>query len=123
MLNRGSSSSSSNMGKQIIIDVTWLRPLKLIGIMNLLCGLICFLFSLILQSWVVSDEKKNLQFYMGLWKQCQKPSKEVLDNGGRYGVFNETGEEQDEYEWECVASPLYKGKCCCCCSCVTHDWF
>jgi len=85
------------MGKLVVIDITWLRPLKLIGIMNVLCALLCFIFSLALKDWVISDEKKKYQFYMGLWEQCQKPSKNLP----------QTSEIEDEFF--CQASGVFAG--------------
>lgn len=88
------------MGKEIIIDITWLRPLKLIGLLNLLCGLICFVISMLLQDWVVSDENENSQFTLGLWNQCTKRARS-----------NQTEAEADkeELDWKCKPSGTYEG--------------
>jgi len=88
------------MAKEIIIDITWLRPLKLIGILNLLCGLICFLISILLKDWVISDEKENSQFYMGLWQQCMKQSDVII-------ASNATTPSSGEDDWECMPSAAY----------------
>ena len=88
------------MAKEIIIDITWLRPLKLIGILNLLCGLICFLISILLKDWVISDEKENSQFYMGLWQQCMKQSDVII-------ASNATTPSTGEDDWECMPSAAY----------------
>ena len=91
------------MAKEIIIDITWLRPLKLIGILNLLCGLICFLISILLKDWVISDEKENSQFYMGLWQQCMKQSDVTIPGEAT------TTPPGDEEGWECMPSAAYAG--------------
>ncbi|XP_002119341.2 transmembrane protein 47-like [Ciona intestinalis] len=79
------------MGKEVIIEISWLRPLKLIGLANLLCGIIVFIIAMLLEDWVVSDENENFQYYMSLWKKCKKiPPPEV------------EREEGVEAEWECL---------------------
>lgn len=49
--------------------MSWLRPVKLIGIANLICGLICYILVICLQDWVVSDEKANLKYHMSIWSK------------------------------------------------------
>ena len=59
------------MTKEIVLEISWLRPLKLIGLANLLCGIIAFILSMILQSWVETDEEEDdNHYYMGLWTYC-----------------------------------------------------
>jgi len=59
------------MAKEVILSVSWLRPVKLIGIANLICGLICYILVICLKDWVISDEKENLQYYMSIWTKWQ----------------------------------------------------
>uniref|UniRef100_H2Z8C1 Transmembrane protein 47 n=1 Tax=Ciona savignyi TaxID=51511 RepID=H2Z8C1_CIOSA len=79
------------MAKELIIEISWLRPLKLIGLANLLCGIIVFIISMILEDWVVSDENENFQFYMCLWKKCKKIQ-----------PLAATRETAVEADWECL---------------------
>jgi len=89
------------MAKEIIIDITWLRPMKLIGLLNLICGLICFIISIALEDWIVSDEKKDSQFYMGLWNKCVK--RDVVKTNETTLEELEAGAE----EWRCEPAAVY----------------
>merc|ERR1712183_997591 len=92
---------SAVMAKTIIIDITWLRPLKLIGILNLLCGLLCFIISLALEDWVVSDENESSQFYMGLWNQCSK--RDLI----KYNSTEAEAQRDTNYGWICKPAAIY----------------
>jgi len=76
------------MGKEVILSVSWLRPVKLIGIANLICGIICYILVICLKDWVTSDEKENLKYYMSIWTKWQ--------------MHGETNPDTDEVEgiWE-----------------------
>ncbi|CBY34806.1 unnamed protein product [Oikopleura dioica] len=58
-------------GREIIIVATWLRPTKLIGLIDLFLALICYFLAEILRSWVhpISDEQREY-YYQGLWQIC-----------------------------------------------------
>lgn len=60
------------MAKEILVEISWLRPLKLIGLANLFCGIIAFILSMVLQDWVVTDDDDEAvnSYYMGLWTRC-----------------------------------------------------
>ena len=65
------------MAKEVIFVVSWLRPLKLIGLCNLVCGIIAFILSMVLEDWVLSDESETHQYYMSLWNRCLKKPDEL----------------------------------------------
>lgn len=92
------------MAKEIILEISWLRPLKLIGLANLFCALIAFIFSMALKDWVISDDNKDLQFYMGLWEQCTKlppPRKNIAND---YDDVTTPVEDEPESDWNCEAA-------------------
>ncbi|XP_076803158.1 transmembrane protein 47-like [Clavelina lepadiformis] len=89
------------MAKEVIVDISWLRPLKLIGLANLLCGIIAFILSMALEDWVISDEHEEFKYYMSLWKKCQKGG-EKDDQTGDVAVT--TPADQHEDTWTCTGA-------------------
>ena len=88
------------MGKDVILEISWLRPLKLIGLANIFCAIIAFILTLVLEDWVISDRTESYQYYMSLWTKCQKqPSEESPTNA--------TVTEED---WNCEESIVLGGK-------------
>merc|ERR1712131_80310 len=64
-------------GREILIVATWLRPTKLIGLIDLFLSLICYLVAEMLKSWICKSCVKIHPFkpedniwYMGLWTKC-----------------------------------------------------
>lgn len=47
------------MAREVVIEISWIRPLKLIGLANLFCALIAFIISMILKDWVSTDESES----------------------------------------------------------------
>jgi len=90
------------MAKDVVFEISWLRPLKLIGLANLLCAIICLILCMALEDWVTSDESKDFQFYMSLWKQCQKIN--PIDSAA-----TTDGQEEAEVDWTCNNSVLRGG--------------
>lgn len=78
------------MAKEVILSVSWLRPVKLIGIANLICGLICYILVICLKDWVVSDEKESLKYYMSIWTKWQM---HAVQDAGSDEVITEWEEE------------------------------
>ena len=57
-------------GREILIVATWLRPTKLIGLIDLFLSLICYLIAELLTSWIRPFKPEHNIWYMGLWKKC-----------------------------------------------------
>ena len=57
-------------GREILIVATWLRPTKLIGLIDLFLSLICYLIATLLTSWIRPFKPEHNIWYMGLWKKC-----------------------------------------------------
>merc|ERR1739838_565064 len=57
-------------GREILIVATWLRPTKLIGLIDLFLSLICCLVAEFLTSWIRPFKPEHNIWYMGLWKKC-----------------------------------------------------
>ena len=89
------------MAKEVIFVVSWLRPLKLIGLANLLCGIIAFILTMVLKDWVVSDESKTHQFSMSLWTRCLKlpPNDQSVTN-----------KTEEDGKWDCRESTVLGSK-------------
>ena len=90
------------MAKEVIFVVSWLRPLKLIGLANLLCGIIAFILSMVLEDWVLSDESDTHRYYMSLWKRCIKLPPPVENEAATPAIV--------EGEWECKDSRVLGSK-------------
>jgi len=57
-------------GREILIVATWLRPTKLIGLIDLFLSLICYLVAELLKSWIHPFKPEDHIWYMGLWSKC-----------------------------------------------------
>jgi len=100
------------MAKEVIFIVSWLRPLKLIGLCNLLCGIIAFILCMILEDWVLSDESDTHQYYMSLWTRCLKipPNTQNLQQNATTTAATTTTTTPEGEDFKCKDSRVLGGK-------------